>query len=105
MFKGIKNKSLFPPNKHKVMIKHIGQISKGSGNKSFQHAAKYFALVGVPLTLMMHSSEGWGIYAWYTLRLIGTPLFTVYGLIEGAITPDKFEESIILNDNEWKIIL
>ena len=87
------------------MIKHIGKISKGSGNKSFHHATKYFALVGVPLTLVIHSSKGQGIYAWYTFRLIETPLFTLYDLIEGFIIPNMFEESIILNDNEQRITL
>jgi hypothetical protein len=94
-------------------IDDLDFIQMGFGNKSIKFGLGYGSLIAVPSYLWYKTWEkdargggdaGWGLLLPISLGVIGTPVFSIIGLIEGSIVPSQFKKPMVLRNGEWEIV-
>ena len=94
-------------------IDDLDFIQMGFGNKSIKFGLGYGLLIAVPSYLWYKTWEkdargggdaGWGLLLPISLGVIGTPVFSIIGLIEGSIVPSQFKKPMVLRNGEWEIV-
>ena len=103
VLKGLENSKIFPVGRDIIDYDKIKQISRGSGNKSFEYGFGYAAFIGISSLLWLQVAEGFSVLAPLLIGTFMTPLGALGGAIDGYSIPRDFEEPVTIGKNEWSM--
>ena len=102
------NKKNLSIDKHKVSLKEILEIEKGIGNSIFKGGFKYGTLCGGSCYLfsslslfIQHGDDPWILPISLAMAFSGSIPGVIGGAIYGYHYPKKFEDKILIKEDDW----
>ena len=102
------NKKNLSIDKHKVSLKEILEIEKGIGNSIFKGGFKYGTLCGGSCYLFsslslffQHGDDPWILPISLAMAFSGSIPGVIGGAIYGYHYPKKFEDKILIKEDDW----